>query len=68
MNASTIADYAHTLGLQARSAATLMAKAPTATRNAALRKLAALLRANLGSLQVDNSRDIRKIFINLRVQ
>ena len=60
MNASTIADYAHTLGLQARSAATLMAKAPTATRNAALRKLAALLRANLGSLQVDNSRDIAR--------
>ena len=58
MSASTIADYAQALGHQARAAATRMAKAPTAARNAALLRLAELLRSNVGDLQVDNSRDI----------
>jgi len=46
-----------TLGLQAKQASALMAKAPAATRNAALRKLALLLRANVDALQIDNARD-----------
>ena len=37
-----------------------MAKAPTAVKNTALRKLAALLRANVQSLQVDNARDLER--------
>jgi glutamate-5-semialdehyde dehydrogenase len=49
-----------TLGLQARQAAALMAKAPAATRNAALRSLAKLLRANVDALQVDNARDLAR--------
>jgi glutamate-5-semialdehyde dehydrogenase len=40
-----------TLGLQAKQASALMAKAPAATRNAALRSLAKLLRANVDALQ-----------------
>ncbi len=47
-----------TLGLQAKQASALMAKAPAATRNAALRKLAQLLRANVDALQVDNAKDL----------
>jgi glutamate-5-semialdehyde dehydrogenase len=37
-----------------------MAKASTATKNAALRKLAELLRANVEALQIDNARDIER--------
>ena len=58
MNALNIAEYAQTLGLQAKTSAALMAKASTATKNTALLKLAALLRANLKPLQVDNAIDI----------
>jgi glutamate-5-semialdehyde dehydrogenase len=47
-----------TLGLQAKQASALMAKAPAATRNAALRKLAQLLRTNVDALQVDNAKDL----------
>jgi len=60
MNALNIADYAQTLGMQAKVASALMAKAPTATKNIALRRLAALLRANAGSLGQDNARDIAR--------
>ena len=58
MNALNIAEYAQTLGLQAKSAAAFMAKAQTATKNTALLKLAALLRANVQALQADNAKDI----------
>jgi len=58
MNALNITDYTQTLGLQAKQASALMAKASTATKNAALRKLAELLRANVDALQIDNARDI----------
>ena len=58
MNALNIAEYALTLGLQAKSAAAFMAKAQTATKNTALVKLAALLRANVLALQADNAKDI----------
>ena len=44
MNVLDIAQYTHTLGAQAKAASILMAKAPTATKNQALRALARLLR------------------------
>ena len=47
-----------TLGSQAKAASALMAKAPTAVKNTALRKLAALLRTNVQALQIDNAKDI----------
>ena len=58
MNALNIAEYAQTLGFQAKAAAALMARAQTATKNTALVKLAALLRANVQALQADNAKDI----------
>ncbi len=58
MNALNIAEYAQTLGLQAKTAAALMATAKTATKNTALLKLAGLLRANVQALQADNAKDI----------
>ena len=45
MNAFNAAEYALNLGAQAKAASALMAKAQTATKNAALGKLAELLRA-----------------------
>ena len=60
MTAHSIAETLQTIGLQAKTASALMAKAPTAVKNTALRKLAALLRANVQSLQVDNARDLER--------
>ncbi len=60
MNAFNIAEYTQTLGLQAKAASALMAKASTATKNAALRRLAALLRANIGTLATDNALDLAR--------
>ncbi|MEY4882241.1 MAG: hypothetical protein RIS34_95 [Pseudomonadota bacterium] len=60
MNALNIAEYAQTLGLQAKVASTLMAGASTATKNIALRTLARLLRENVQALQVENARDITR--------
>jgi len=60
MNALNITDYTQTLGLQAKQASALMAKASTATKNTALKKLAELLRANVDALQIDNARDIER--------
>jgi len=60
MNALTITDYTQTLGFQAKTASALMAKAQTATKNIALRKLAELLRANVQALQIDNAKDIER--------
>jgi glutamate-5-semialdehyde dehydrogenase len=37
-----------------------MAKAPTATKNTALRELARLLRDNLSALQIDNAEDVER--------
>ena len=48
------------LGAQAKVASALMAKASAAIKNAALRRLAALLRENVQALQVDNARDIER--------
>jgi glutamate-5-semialdehyde dehydrogenase len=58
MNAVNIAEHMHSLGLQARQASARMASAPAAQKADALRALAALLRGNGASLQVDNARDI----------
>ena len=60
MNAINISDYALTLGTQAKQASALMAKASAATKNAALKKLAELLRANVDALQIDNAKDIER--------
>jgi glutamate-5-semialdehyde dehydrogenase len=64
MNAPSIADTLQTIGLQAKNASALMAKAPAAVKNAALRRLAALLRANVAALQVDNARDLERATAN----
>ena len=45
------AEHMQTLGQQAKKASALMAKASAATKNAALRHLAALLRENTEALQ-----------------
>ena len=58
MNALNIADYTQTLGLQAKIASALMAKAKTATKNIALRKLAGLLRSHVQPLQIENTKDL----------
>jgi glutamate-5-semialdehyde dehydrogenase len=60
MNALNIAEHMQTLGLQARQASALMARADSATRIKALRALAALLRANTVPLQTDNARDLER--------
>jgi len=64
MNALTITEYANALGSQAKRASALMAAAPAATKNRALRTLAALLRANAGALQTDNAKDIERAVAN----
>lgn len=58
MNAPHTTETTQTLGLQAKVAASLMAKASTATKNLALRRLASLLRENTQALQADNAKDI----------
>ena len=60
MNATNITEYTHTLGSQAKVAATQMARAPAAIKNAALKRLAALLRDNAAALQVDNAKDLER--------
>ena len=60
MNALNVAEYTQTLGLQARQASALMARADAATRSKALRALAALLRANVAPLQADNAKDLER--------
>ena len=55
-----VAEYTHALGSQAKVASALMARAQTATKNIALRKLATLLRENTQALQVDNAKDIER--------
>ena len=60
MNALNVAEYTHTLGLQAKAASALMAKAPAAIKNNALLALARLLRAQTEALQADNARDLER--------
>jgi len=60
MNALNVAEYTQTLGLQAKQASALMARAGTATRNGALLGLARLLRANVQALGQENAKDIER--------
>ena len=60
MNALNVAEYTQSLGLQARQAAAAMARASAHTRVQALRILAALLRANVQSLQAENAKDLER--------
>ncbi len=64
MNALHISDYIATLGLQAKVASALMAKADAATKNVALKRLAQLLRDNTEALQHDNAKDIERALAN----
>ena len=54
----SISEYALSLGSQAKNASAFMAKAPSAIKSAALKKLAALLRANVEALQIENAKDL----------
>ena len=58
MNALNIADYMQTLGLQAKTASSQLARASTAIKNRALLNLADLLRQNTAQLQAANQRDL----------
>jgi glutamate-5-semialdehyde dehydrogenase len=60
MNALNAAEYMQTLGLQAKEASALMARAGAATKAGALRGLAGLLRANLEPLQAENAKDLER--------
>ena len=58
MNALNTAEYSQTLGIQARAASSLMARASAASRSAALRRLAELLRTNQPTLEAGNTQDL----------
>lgn len=60
MNAVTVTEHMHSLGLQAREASARMASASAAQKGQALRALARLLRASGPALQADNARDIER--------
>jgi len=60
MNATSIAQQVHVLGVQAKAASSLMAKASAAQKSQALRALAKLLRSHTAALQVDNAKDIAR--------
>ncbi|MDZ7921842.1 glutamate-5-semialdehyde dehydrogenase [Rhodoferax sp.] len=64
MNATNTTEYTLALGSQAKVASALMARAPAATKNVALRALARLLRENTQALQVDNAKDIERAVAN----
>jgi glutamate-5-semialdehyde dehydrogenase len=60
MNAISTTELMQTLGLQAKTASALMARAQAATKSAALRTLARLLRENTAALQLDNAKDLER--------
>ncbi|MBX9935586.1 MAG: glutamate-5-semialdehyde dehydrogenase [Burkholderiaceae bacterium] len=60
MNALSVTEIMQTLGLQAKTASALMAKAPAAVKNKALLVLARLLREQTDALQTDNARDLER--------
>lgn len=60
MNALDVTQLMQTLGLQAKTASALMAKASAATKNKALLALARLLREHTDALQIDNARDLER--------
>ncbi|MDZ4188970.1 MAG: glutamate-5-semialdehyde dehydrogenase, partial [Hydrogenophaga sp.] len=60
MNATNTTELMNTLGSQAKAASALMARANAATKLKALRGLAALLRANVAPLQLENAKDLER--------
>ncbi len=60
MTSHPLAQQMLLLGAQAKTAAAHMAKASAAIKSQALRNLAALLRANVDALQLDNAKDIAR--------
>ena len=60
MNALNVTEHMQALGLQAKTASALMAKAPAAIKNKALKALARLLREHTAALQADNARDLER--------
>ncbi len=60
MNASNTAELMNTLGAQAKAASAHMARASAATKQHALRALAALLRAHVEPLQLENAKDLER--------
>ena len=60
MNAFNIAEYMHTLGLQAKTASVHVASAPAAIKNRALLTLARLLRESLAVLEAANQLDLER--------
>lgn len=60
MNALNVAEYMQTLGVQARQASARIAASDAATRNAALRSLAQLLRSDTEALQAENAKDLER--------
>jgi len=60
MNASNTTELINTLGSQAKAASARMARASAATKRQALTTLAALLRANVESLQIENAKDLAR--------
>jgi glutamate-5-semialdehyde dehydrogenase len=60
MTTFNVADHMHVLGAQAKAASAHMAKASAAVKSKALRTLAALLRAKIDALQIDNAKDIER--------
>jgi glutamate-5-semialdehyde dehydrogenase len=64
MNAISTTELMQTLGLQAKTASGHIAKAQAATKSAALRKLAGLLRQNTQALQIDNAKDLERATAN----
>jgi glutamate-5-semialdehyde dehydrogenase len=60
MNIVDIVAATQELGLQAKQASALMAKASSAIKNRALRHLADLLRTNVDALQIANAEDVSR--------
>ena len=60
MTPNDIPAYMAQVGVAARAAATVMAAAPTAAKDAALRALATRLRANVETLQAANAKDLQR--------
>jgi glutamate-5-semialdehyde dehydrogenase len=60
MNTLSVSDLMQGLGRQARAASAVMARASAAHKNAALRGLAALLRANVDALRAANAQDVER--------
>jgi glutamate-5-semialdehyde dehydrogenase len=58
--ASSLADYMTALGQRARAAASVMAAAPTAKKDDALRAIAAALRAGAPGIAAANRRDVER--------